>query len=236
MVAKAAAKTEEAKTETAPATDTAVAKSFDIDQELARPFSSDVLKKLSKGGQSFDYVPVSEVIARLNFVLGTDGWQEVSSEVYRDAQDPSWVVAKVVLAKRTINLDGTTLWVTKHGYGGAQVKTKKDGGILDLGDDFKGAHSDAFKKAATQLGVGLDISRSEDAMAAEQQDRQRIEDDQQPVATEADLRAIRELIDGLQPDQKTSLGRWWKDSIPYGLDSGKLTNAHTARIREYMGV
>lgn len=235
MVTKAATKIVEAPDLEVKSSDTVMTQVVDIrdisgDAELAKPFSADVLKRLSKGGQSFDYVPVSEVIARLNFVLGTDGWEEVSSVVKRDAEDPDWVIAHVVLAKRTLYGDK----VTKHGYGGAAVKRKKDGGILDLGDDFKGAHSDAFKKAATQLGVGLDIARSEDALQAEQDERQRIEDGKQPLADEESLKSITVAIAALDDAQKLELKKFWTENVPHKLDSGKLTTAHVAKILEHL--
>lgn len=200
-----------------------------VDIELARPFSPDVTKRLSKGGQSFDYIPISEVIARLNFVLGTDGWQELEATTQRDSIDTDWVISHVVLAKRTPFGD----WVMKHGYGGSAVKYKKDGGVLDLGDDFKGAHSDAFKKAATQLGVALDIARTEEAIEAEHADRQRVADDAHPLASEEDLQFITDAIGTMDDEHKMAFKKFWTANIPYSLTSGKLTTAHTARIREH---
>ena len=39
---------------------------------LSEPFPSEVEKQLKKGGASLTYIPVSEVITRLNKVLGVD--------------------------------------------------------------------------------------------------------------------------------------------------------------------
>ena len=41
---------------------------------LSEPFPSEVEKQLKKGGASLTYIPVSEVITRLNKVLGVDMW------------------------------------------------------------------------------------------------------------------------------------------------------------------
>jgi hypothetical protein len=50
-----------------------------------------------------------------------------------------------------------------------QVKRKKTGDPIDLGDEYKGAVSDAFKKACQQFGVALYLARSEDALSYEQE-------------------------------------------------------------------
>jgi hypothetical protein len=58
-------------------------------------------------------------------------------------------------------------YVTRDGIGGQKIKRTKNGDIVDLGDEMKGAVSDALKKAAQTLGVGLYLARSEEAMYAE---------------------------------------------------------------------
>ena len=60
-----------------------------------------------------------------------------------------------------------TFNVTRDGIGGQKIKRTKNGDIVDLGDEMKGAVSDALKKAAQTLGVGLYLARSEEAMYAE---------------------------------------------------------------------
>jgi hypothetical protein len=57
--------------------------------------------------------------------------------------------------------------IVRDGFGGQTIKRKKDGTIVDLGDEMKGAVSDALKKAAQTLGVGLYLARSEEALEAD---------------------------------------------------------------------
>lgn len=131
-------------------------------EELAAPFSPDAERVLNKGGTNLTYIPVSEVIARLNRVLGVAAWSFEVVDVRRDALDPDFVIAHVRLSA---TLNGVT--VVKDGVGGQPVKRRKSGDIVDLGDEFKGAVSDALKKAAQQLGVGLYLARDENAIDAE---------------------------------------------------------------------
>jgi hypothetical protein len=120
-------------------------------------------RSVSKSGRSLTYIPISEVIARLNKVIGLGNWSSEIISIGRDATDLDWVVAHVRL---TVTLDGVT--ISKDGVGGQQVKYTKAGKVLDLGDEFKGAMSDALKKAAQQLGVGLYLARDDAAMEVEE--------------------------------------------------------------------
>lgn len=133
--------------------------------ELSEPFPKEVERILKKGGASLTYIPVSEVINRLNKVLGFDGWSYEIIKCERDALDPDFIVAHV----RMTVYPGTDKFVgvTKDGFGGQKIKRTKNGDIVDLGDEFKGAVSDALKKAAQALGVGLYLARTEEAMEAE---------------------------------------------------------------------
>lgn len=132
----------------------------DTYKQLTQPFPSEVLREVSKGGARLTYVPVAEVISRMNDILGPSGWSQEVIRVERDATDHDFVVAHV---RVTADIDG--IKVSRDGFGGGQIKRKKNGEIVDLGDEYKGAVSDAFKKACQQFGVGLYLARSEDALA-----------------------------------------------------------------------
>lgn len=134
--------------------------------ELSEPFPQEVERVLSKGGASLIYIPVSEVINRLNRVFGVTGWSFEIVKCDRDSLDPEFIVAHVRLI---INSEYPDFAVTKDGFGGQKIKRTRNGDIVDLGDEFKGAVSDALKKAAQQLGVGLYLSRTEDAIMIEAQ-------------------------------------------------------------------
>jgi hypothetical protein len=137
--------------------------SNDIARLLAEPFPEEMERTLIKSGVELIYLPISEVINRLNKVLGMSSWSFEIISVARDLIDTDEIIAHVSL---TATIDGCT--ITKHGFGGQSVKRqRKDNKPVDLGNDFKGAVSDALKKAAQLLGVGLYLARSSDAMDAE---------------------------------------------------------------------
>jgi hypothetical protein len=173
-------------------------------QNLYEPFAPEVEKTLSKGGARLTYIPVSEVITRLNKVLGLDSWSFNILSCSRDAIDPDYIVAHVRLMWHT---DATRpdSCIIRDGFGGQKIKRTKAGDIVDLGDEMKGAVSDALKKAAQTLGVGLYLARSEEALSAEEPP--------EPVIDSA----IVELWDNfvqvsksLDTAGKTQLGSFWK--------------------------
>jgi hypothetical protein len=132
---------------------------------LSEVFPEEMERTVTKSGTTLKYIPVSEVINRLNKVLGVDKWSFTIVRCERDAIDPDFVVAHVRIDWYG---DDISTFVSRDGFGGQKIKRNKQGGILDLGDEFKGAISDALKKAAQTLGVGLYLARSEDAMEIEQ--------------------------------------------------------------------
>ena len=135
---------------------------------LSEPFDPSVEKQLKKGGASLTYIPVSEVITRLNRVLGVDMWSYEILSCVRDSLDPDYIVAHVRLTATFMPTnDAPSLTVTKDGIGGQKIKRTKNGDIVDLGDEMKGAVSDALKKAAQHFGVGLYLARSEESMNLE---------------------------------------------------------------------
>ena len=135
---------------------------------FSAPFPKEVERQLKKGGTSLTYIPVSEVITRLNKVLGVDMWSYTIERCERDALDPDYVVAHVRLTACFVPTDSApALTVTKDGVGGQKIKRTRNGDIVDLGDEMKGAVSDALKKAAQHLGIGLYLARSEESMHLE---------------------------------------------------------------------
>ena len=173
--------------------------------DLYEPFPTEVERQLKKGGAQLTYIPVSEVINRLNKVLGFDGWSYEIIKCERDALDPDFIVAHVRMsvfpeADRFVS-------VTKDGFGGQKIKRTKQGDIVDLGDEFKGAVSDALKKAAQALGVGLYLARTEEAMEAEETYSQpvpKIDPEIEELWT-----SFMSLVGGFNADGKTQLNKFW---------------------------
>lgn len=126
---------------------------------LSAPFPKEVEKQLDKGGATLTYIPVSEVIVRLNDVFGVTGWSYTIVKCSRDTLDPDFLVAHVCMTVGNI---------TRDGVGGQKIKRMKSGDIVDLGDEYKGAVSDALKKAAQSFGVGLYLARGHSAPASMQ--------------------------------------------------------------------
>jgi hypothetical protein len=179
---------------------------------LSEPFPKEVERQLKKGGASLTYIPISEVITRLNKVLGIDMWSYSVISCERDSRDPDFVVAHVRLEATFVPTnDAPALTVIRDGIGGQKVKRTKGGDIVDLGDEMKGAVSDALKKAAQHLGVGLYLARSEEAMYLEAVEDQA----DQPISVEH-FEKLRGVLNNMPPASITDARSHW-DDISGGL-------------------
>jgi hypothetical protein len=111
---------------------------------LRRPFPTELVKhREGQGGKMLSYLETHVVIERLN--EGCDAWsfEVVEHRVYK--------VEVVVVGKLTA--DG----VVKMAFGGSAITINDAGKVVSLADDLKAAASDALKKAASMLGVGLEL-------------------------------------------------------------------------------
>jgi hypothetical protein len=107
-----------------------------------------------RGGVELKYVSGEQVVTRLNEVLGVGGWsfRVLRHEVNPEA-DEAWALGELVaeIGERT---------VVRQQFGSQKVRrSRSTGAPLDLGFDLKGASTDAMKKCASLLGVGLYLSR-----------------------------------------------------------------------------
>lgn len=191
-----------------------------IYQQFSEPFPPEMEKTLSKSGTRLTYIPVSEVINRLNKVVGVDMWSFHINACRRDEIDPDFVTAHVTL---TVNIGET--FVSRDGIGGQKIKRTKTGDIVDLGDEMKGAVSDALKKAAQTLGIGLYLARSDEAMD--------IEDamESAPVTDpELDQKWDRfvSLVKNFDADKKTKLNEFWEKAGSGQPKPTKNTATHEA--------
>lgn len=101
-----------------------------------------------------------QIISHLNYALGPDGWDwEELERGYDEMADQVWVRGKLTarFVGETPNGYATTT-ATKIECGWNEVKRKRDDRtqLVDLGNDYKGADTDALKRAARLIGVGLD--------------------------------------------------------------------------------
>lgn len=184
----------------------------EVTRLLYAQFPEEMEKVMTVSGVNLRFIPVSEVINRLNKVLGIDSWSFEVIRLERDQHEPDEIIAHVNL---TAEIAGKR--VIKHGVGGTSIKRiKSTGKPVDLGNSFKMAVSDALKKAAQQLGVGLYLSRSADAIDAEEammpiQEEEVVEKKQQPK-TELDEKweYFVEITKHLTALQKSELNTFWE--------------------------
>lgn len=116
-------------------------------------------KTRKQGSQDLLYVTGEQVITRLNDVLGVTGWS------WRILREGTTDVEAWVLGELTATIDGVT--VTRQHYGNQGLKR----GQHAVEDLFKAANTDAIKKAATTIGVGLYLYDSDERREVEQEMR-----------------------------------------------------------------
>src|SRR3981189_2089343 len=109
-----------------------------------------------RGGVEVTFISGEQVVRRLNEVLGVAGWsfRIVRHDINPEA-DAAWALGEPVaeIGERT---------VVRQQFGSQKIRRSRSTGTpLDLGFDLKGASTDAMKKCASLLGVGLYLSRKE---------------------------------------------------------------------------
>jgi len=122
---------------------------------LTRALPKDKIQtRPGKGGLEFSYITPDFVIDTLNEAFGSE-WSTriVSHAVFSDN------VAVVGLELSVPTTDGK--YVVKQQFGSCEITRG-----LDVGSAFKGAASDALKKCATLLGLGLELYKDEEPAAA----------------------------------------------------------------------
>jgi hypothetical protein len=112
---------------------------------LEKPFEPGQIRRRQGRNGLLDYVEGHSVIQRLNDALD-GGWSfEITHHEVREDE-------VIVLGKLTAET------VTKMAFGASQVTRERESGqLVSLGDDLKAASTDAMKKCATFLGVGLHL-------------------------------------------------------------------------------
>ena len=129
-----------------------------MDQEklrvLQRPFT-DIKTRPGRNGQNISYVEGHAIVHRLNEALAGDWSFRVLEREVLDQE---------VLVLVELRADD----VIKHAFGGSELTRTREGKVVSIADDLKSAATDALKKAATLLGVGLQPCAVEEAPPAPQ--------------------------------------------------------------------
>lgn len=141
-------------------------------QVVTRPIPDQLIKQRpGGGGKTLSYLSGSTVIDLLNEAFGylwsweqTEQWVQKSEPKFNPKYDkepvPQGPVAHVK-GKLTVYLpqeDGSVFTIVKTGYGSKAII----GTQMDQESIFKAAGTDALKKAASLLGIGLELYRDED--------------------------------------------------------------------------
>lgn len=107
-----------------------------------------------------------QIVTHLNRVLGPDGWSFHILDSGEEADsDECWVFGQI-----TAIINGAT--VVKQDYGSQAFKRRRDTGkFIAKWDDKKAATTDALKRCARLLGVGLDAWANERAPSWKPEER-----------------------------------------------------------------
>lgn len=123
-----------------------------------------------KDPRGLDYLTGNQVVGRLNEVLGFEGWSFSVKEHGFDAQaDEVWALGRLEVypdAAAAVTVIREQFGSQKHNRRRAPVG--EVGAILDYGFDLKGAATDALKKCASLIGVGLYLREKEGGILQEQ--------------------------------------------------------------------
>lgn len=122
-------------------------------ERLAARFDTHATRK--QGGTELIYLTGEQVITRMNEVLGPTGWSfRVVSQGTTDME--AWVLGELVAT-----IDGVA--VLRQQYGNQDLAR----GQHSTTDLFKAACTDAIKKAATTIGVGLYLYDADERRAVQ---------------------------------------------------------------------
>ncbi|MEP6775524.1 MAG: Rad52/Rad22 family DNA repair protein [Chloroflexota bacterium] len=124
-----------------------------VDFLLQRTPAHEIKLRQGRGGMQFSYVEHGYVTERLNLVFGFNwDFEVVDKQILEDEV--------IVEAKLTVRTPGGQT-ILKTQFGGADIKRHtsgaRSGKPLSIADDYKAAASDALKKCASLLGIGLDL-------------------------------------------------------------------------------
>lgn len=167
-----------------------------VDFLLQRTPKSEIKMRQGRGGLQFAYVEHGYVTERLNLVFGFNWDFEIMDKQILDDE----VIVEAKLTVRTPR--GQT--IVKTQFGGAEIKRHasgpKMGRPLSIADDYKAAGSDALKKCASLLGIGLDLygrDRPDEEATQAEQKQPAPREQQRPSDAAPRVTPINAAVDGL---------------------------------------
>ena len=127
---------------------------------LEQPFGPEQIKQREGNfGKKLDYIEGHTVIQRLNDAFDADwSFAITHHKILKDTDE--------VIVIGELKAGG----IVKSQFGSSRItRARETGEIISLADDLKAAATDALKKAATLLGVGLHLYRNERTQGANRQ-------------------------------------------------------------------
>ncbi len=127
-----------------------------------------IYNRAGRGGGSFSYVQAWWLIDQLNNLFDYDWDWTIDDQGIGTGH--VWVRGTLTIRKRSES--GRLREIKKSAFGGIDIKFYASGNVnagksIDMGDDLKGAATDAFKKAASYLGLAADIYGKHEQQEAE---------------------------------------------------------------------
>jgi hypothetical protein len=119
---------------------------------LEQPFDpSQIRQREGHFGRTLDYIEGHAVIQRLNDAFDADwSFTIINHEIFKETDEV------IVIGQLTAG------GIVKSQFGSSRItRARETGDIVSLADDLKAAATDALKKAATLLGVGLHLYRND---------------------------------------------------------------------------
>ena len=115
-------------------------------QIIEQEFDKSLIKtRKGRSGNRLSYIETPEYIKRLNLAFDYN-W---SFEIEEERVESGFIVVRGRL---------TAEGISKSQFGTSQITLSKDTGeVVAIGDDYKAAGSDALKKCASLLGIGLHL-------------------------------------------------------------------------------
>lgn len=166
-----------------------------VDFLLQRTPKHEIKFRQGRGGMQYSYVEHGYVTERLNFIFGFNwDFELMDKQILEDE-----VIVEAKLTVRTPA--GHT--IVKTQFGGSDIKRHssgvRSGKPISIADDYKAAASDALKKCASLVGIGLDLygrDRPYDTTATEEEEVTAANKDE-PKAQLVTFALIQEIRDML---------------------------------------